>query len=77
MNILWITNIALPPVCEAMRLPVPAIGGWMFSSLKRLKEASDNKFAVATVWNGGKLVKKEIDDVVYYLLPTKGKDSTV
>lgn len=77
MNILWITNIALPPVCEAMGIPVPAIGGWMYSSLKRLKEASDNKFAVATVWNGGKLVKKEIDDVVYYLLPTRGKDSTV
>lgn len=76
MNILWITNIMLPPICEELGLSVPAVGGWMYSSLKRLKEQSDCRFAVATVYAGRQLVMHEVDGVVYYLLPLKGKSIT-
>lgn len=71
MKILWITNIMLPPVCEALGMPVPAVGGWMYSSLKRLLKASDHRFAVATVYYGKELIMREIEGVTYYLLPVK------
>lgn len=40
----------LPPICEKFNMAVPAVGGWMYSSLKSLK-ANNTKdvFAVATV----------------------------
>lgn len=75
MRILWITNIMLPPVCEALELPVPSIGGWMYSSLKRLKKAGIGVIAVATVYSGKKLIEIQIDDVTYYLLPLNGKSA--
>lgn len=66
----------LPPICEELGLPVPAVGGWMYSSLKRLKGQSDCRFAVAAVYTGRKLIIREVDGVVYYLLPLKGKRIT-
>lgn len=75
MRILWITNIMLPPVCEALSLPVPPIGGWMYSSLRKLLERDNrNTFAVATIWSGSSMKKVDIDNVVYYLLPLNGKN---
>ena len=65
----------LPPVCEALELPVPSIGGWMYSSLKRLKKAGIGVIAVATVYSGKKLIEIQIDDVTYYLLPLNGKSA--
>lgn len=76
MNILWITNITMPPVCESLGLPVPAVGGWMYSSLRRVIEQGDMEFAVATVWNGNETVKRVIDGITYYLLPLHGKPAT-
>ena len=75
MRILWITNIMLPPLAEAKCLRVPAVGGWMYSSLKRLKEQSGFDIAVATVYAGNKLDITEVDGIKYYLLPLKGKSA--
>lgn len=77
MNVLWITNIGMPPICEAMGLPVPAIGGWMYSSLRRVKELGDIRFAVATTWHGNHAVEKSIDGVTYHMLPLKGHSNNV
>lgn len=75
MKILWITNIMLPPLCEALSLPVPPVGGWMYSSLKKLRRKDcTNTFAVATVWQGASLKRVEVDNVIYYLLPLKGRN---
>lgn len=75
MRILWITNIMLPPVCEALGMTVPPIGGWMYSSLRMLLERENrNTFAIATIWSGSSIKKLEIDNVIYYLLPLKGKN---
>lgn len=72
MRVLWITNIPLPPICLEQKMPVPAVGGWMYSSLKSVRNRSDFRFAVATVYNGNILVQKEIDGIVWYLLPLRG-----
>jgi len=76
MKILWITNIMLPPICKAMQMPVPAIGGWMYSSLKRLNIYNPKiDMAVATVYPGKELIIKDIDGVRYYLLPLRGRST--
>lgn len=72
MRILWITNIMLPPVCEALHLPPTPVGGWMVSSLCGLKsEGRDHEYAVATVWHQHDFKEVEVDGVRYYLLPGK------
>lgn len=77
MRILWITNIMLPPVCEALEVATPPTGGWMYSSLKKLCEHNQNVgYAVASVWKGSEFRKLIVDGVVYYLLPLKGKSIT-
>ena len=73
MKVLWITNIMMPAICAAMDEPVPATGGWMSSSLNRLLKDSSIEIAVATVYSGKEYLRKEIDGVVYYLLPLSGK----
>ncbi len=74
MRILWITNIPLPPICEELGWAIPAVGGWMYSSLKRLVAADSNiSVAVATVYSGNKLIKREVNGVTYWLLPLTGK----
>lgn len=72
MKILWITNIMMPPLAKAKALPVPAIGGWMYSSLKRLHAQSGIELAVATVYNGKQYEASCIDGIKYYLLPLDG-----
>lgn len=66
----------MPTLCEELGWPIPAIGGWMYSSLKRLKDISDCKIAVATVYSGKEFIRRQIDGVQYYLLPLNGKSKT-
>ena len=73
MKVLWITNIMMPAICRAMGNPVPAGGGWMSSSLNKIREIDGLKIAVATVYSGKEYIRKEIEGVVYYLLPLSGK----
>ncbi|WP_165154728.1 glycosyltransferase family 4 protein [Parabacteroides sp. ZJ-118] len=73
MKILWITNIMLPPICKAMQMPVPAVGGWMYSSLKRLAAGSKHEFAVATVYSGNDFIRQEVNGITWYNLPLRGK----
>lgn len=76
MNILWITNIMLPPLCEQLGLSVPVIGGWMYSSAKRLMNMERTlRLAVATVYPGKEMQKHEVDGIIYYLLPLHGKNA--
>ncbi len=73
MNVLWITNIALPPICRELGGNVPPVGGWMYSSLERMhQEYPDINFAVATVYAGKRFITSEISGIKYFLLPLKG-----
>lgn len=62
----------MPPLAKAKALPVPAIGGWMYSSLKRLHAQNGIELAVATLYNGKKYDASCIDGIKYYLLPLDG-----
>lgn len=67
----------LPPVCEALNIDASPVGGWMISSLNRLKEkASDYQFAVATIWNKPNFKDILVEGVTYFLLPAKVQSSS-
>ena len=72
MNVLWITNIMLPPLCEALNLPVPVVGGWMYSSAAKLIENNSINLAVATVYQGKEYKDIQIGSIRYFLLPLNG-----
>ena len=76
MKILWITNMPLAPICEELGWPIPAVGGWMYATLKNLKEHLEGEICVCSIYNGSKLIAKKIDNVQYYLLPLKGCSAT-
>jgi glycosyltransferase involved in cell wall biosynthesis len=71
MKVLWITNIKFPAVCEKLGENKIVTGGWMYSLSSELGKVPNIKLAVATVYNGNELKIIEIDNIIYYLLPTK------
>lgn len=75
MKLLWITNILFPDIAAEIGVPAPVSGGWMKSSAAVLLKDTDMRFAVATVYDGNRLIRSEIDGIVYYLLPKK-RDNT-
>ncbi len=71
MKILWITNILFPDICEELGVQAPVTGGWLKSSARALmNEHSDVELAVAACYGGMTLMKKKINDVTYYCLPS-------
>lgn len=76
MRVLWITNIVFPAIAEKLNLPKVVVGGWMYSSAKKLMEVdSDVKLAVATVYSGKCFIEHELDGIQYYLLPLNGANN--
>lgn len=76
MNILWITNIILPPIAKSLNFNVPVTGGWMYSSALELIKDERINLCVATVYNGNKLIDGTINNIKYFLIPLKGKSNT-
>lgn len=77
MKILWIINNILPPLCKKIGIKEGHGGGWLYSSLKKLLETNSNdKYSVASVWEGNEFLEYEIDNVTYFLLPLFGKSKT-
>ena len=71
MRVLWITNTIFPAPSKALARPVEVSGGWMYSMAKQLSMEQGNKLAVATTYYGSDIKSFKIDNVDYYLLPTK------
>lgn len=72
MKVLWITNIMMPPICEALGLGVPVVGGWMYSSAKRLLQNGNIELTVAcTSRSSQEFVDNTIDGVRYFVLPLR------
>lgn len=70
MKVLWITNIILPPLADHLKKSTKGSGGWMSASIEALRTAcSDITFAVASCGGNGINLKKEINGVIYYLIP--------
>lgn len=72
MNILWITNTIFPEPSKYLNLAPPVVGGWMYSLAEQIIKQGENiKFSVATVYYGSELKKLEVNNITYYLLPSK------
>lgn len=72
MKILWLSNIVFPEVCSKLGITPPVIGGWMQSGAKSLiKENSDIKLAVASLYQGNELLTIKDFSILYYLIPNK------
>lgn len=77
MKILWICNEMLPPIAEHLNIPASPKEGWVQTSLLKISKLDKNiKFAVATTYKGRQLIKKEIDNIIYYCLPLGKRDRT-
>lgn len=70
MNVLWITNIMLPPLCKALGRKEAVSGGWLFSSASDLVKRNDIALSVATIYEGKELLEKRIGEIRYFLLPS-------
>lgn len=71
MKILWISNTIFPEPSKVLGFPEPLSGGWMYGLAKKVSGLSDVKLAVATVYSGKEFRSLIVDEIVYYLLPTK------
>ncbi len=71
MNILWIVNTIFPEASKHLGLSVPVVGGWMYGLAKQVSDSDGVELAVATIYAGNELQRFKIDDVTYYLLPSK------
>lgn len=72
MKVLWITNVMMPPICEALGLGAPVVGGWMYSSAKRLLQNGNIELTVAcTSRYSQEFVDNTIDGVRYFVLPLR------
>lgn len=70
MKVLWITNVLFPRACEELGLPKPSLGGWMYSGMQSLRDASPElEIAIATPYSGKTLKRFELDGVIYFLVP--------
>jgi len=71
INVLWITNILLPDICEKIGLPKPFVGGWMFALSKYLSSQEDVSLSVASVYDGSEIKEVVVNNIIYFLLPIK------
>ncbi|MCT2409546.1 glycosyltransferase family 4 protein [Chryseobacterium antibioticum] len=71
INVLWITNILLPDICEKLGFPKPFVGGWMFALSKYLSSQEDVSLAIASVYNGTELQEIIVNNITYFLIPIK------
>jgi glycosyltransferase involved in cell wall biosynthesis len=74
MRVLWITNTIFPAACKELGLPVPVVGGWMYSSAKYLLDTyPEVQLGVASLYKGNNLKILNIEGIKYYLLPSPRK----
>jgi glycosyltransferase involved in cell wall biosynthesis len=71
MKILWISNTIFPAPSKELGIPAPVVGGWMYGMAMEIASIKGNTLAIATIYCGKKLKIFKINDVIYYLLPSK------
>lgn len=70
MKVLWITNTLFPDICHELKIEVPVVGGWMFSSaLALLKKNPSIQLAVASRCKVNQQKTYLINEITYFLLP--------
>lgn len=71
MKVLWIVNTIFPAPSEALALKSPIYGGWMYGLADSLGQKKEIQLAVATTYLGTELKVMVIDNITYYLIPSK------
>jgi len=72
MNVLWISNVLFPEICEELQAPTPVVGGWMEVGAKGLLALNqDIQMAVAALYSGRELLCVDKFRIRYYLIPAK------
>ena len=71
MKVLWIVNIILPEPSNAIGMPTPVVGGWLFNTAEQLRNVDDISLAIATTYSGKEIMEININGIAYFLLPSK------
>lgn len=62
-----------PAPSKALNLPAPVVGGWMYGLAGQVAAQTDVHLAVATTCTASELKSYDIENIRYYLLPSKSK----
>ena len=62
MKVFWIVNTFFPDICLAKKMPVTAIGGWMYANAELLAKEPNIELVVATVHPHFKLENYKINN---------------
>jgi glycosyltransferase involved in cell wall biosynthesis len=73
MRILWIVNSVLPAPSKELGLSVPVNEGWILGVLENLKLDKGITLAISTAFSIDSVWHRNIEDIDYYLLPSKNK----
>ncbi|WP_035650390.1 glycosyltransferase family 4 protein [Flavobacterium sp. ASV13] len=71
MKVLWIVNTIFPGPSEVLGLKAPVFGGWMYGLANQVGNVPGIELSIATIYGGNDLKKISIDEIHYYLLPSK------
>lgn len=69
MKILWIVNTVFPYPAKKIGIEKTVFGGWLNSLAENIKANEEIKLAIATVYNGDKILEFNDGTIQYYLLP--------
>jgi glycosyltransferase involved in cell wall biosynthesis len=77
MKVLWITNVLFPDACKELNIASPISGGWMHSGATLLMDVNPGiELAVASLYNGRKLITIKNYPITYYLIPGTHSNQT-
>jgi glycosyltransferase involved in cell wall biosynthesis len=71
MQILWVVNTVFPKLSSLLDIEPAIGGGWMYGLLDNLSKINNIEFTVVTFYNSKELIHHRIDDVNYFLIPSK------
>ena len=69
MKILWIVNTIFPFPADKIGIEKNYFGGWLNGLANCLKNNESINLAIATLYNGKKILKFCDDRLIYYLIP--------
>lgn len=69
MKILWIVNIIFPYPAMKINKKKTVLGGWLNGLANNIKNVEEIELAIATVYNGKKLLEFNDGEMQYYLIP--------
>ncbi|MBQ4109868.1 MAG: glycosyltransferase family 4 protein [Clostridia bacterium] len=73
MKILWIVNMVLPDIADALNLKTNFSGGWLVDYSNRLSEDSDFELAIMTYANVDNYIDKKVSNIRSFIFPGGGK----